>query len=746
MVVTDHRGRKRTQVAAPRNNGYINQHCNSPLVCLGLGGNHDISYVDNRNGASEYVAKYSSKADQPDSKVMKNVICRTLSKFGIEFNDARRVDQAKLKVTLDVVIGAQQIGPIHACSYLLDIPFVETPLKTVTVNTQKEVVVKSIIMKRGSLLQLDEELGEDMETSAFNTSPSTTLGKREAYHQLCKLYQQQATAAGVEEDHDLEKLTFFAFLSIYSVRSYSEKKPLGPNSKIENGICPPMKTDADGFIISPKTFIYKGIYYEAHKKKAILRLAPNIPVNENDERSAYSTLLLYSNWGAKGMDSILLDVDGITILTAVEKLQRIKSTLPEYVMKSLARTAHSEAMLANTGKVDDQKPLDFDAMMEDRCDVDAGAEEPGEDGEFELDGNTGRVKPYANIEAQRMDSLDDDDTAASTNLTMYETRPEKMKGLLEFVADQDKLRREQIQKTRLTKEQIDYLAANNKGRQQKIIIKSDRHDEYAAELVTKLASLTAEQLDAYNVAKEWFDASDDEDLASTSSSFYCGTTSFTSSISFKSNISCNPNVTAVPEPKPGQLIMLLSGQGGTGKSRVVECLKLYAITKYGKTEGSWGPIVLCGPTGNSSFNIGGSTWQSTLGKGLITKKNQKLSSDTIKNLQGKGKGCKCFVLDEVSLLGCEDITDIHTRLCAAMGVDPGEFLFGGLNVIFSGDFFQLKCMGGTPIPYTLRHHYEGNSASIEGRKIWEKVNVFRELQLNFRAGGTSTDGGIKDLT
>ena len=284
------------------------------------------------------------------------------------------------------------------------------------------------------------------------------------------------------------------------------------------------------------------------------------------------------------------------------------------------------------------------------------------------------------------------------------------------------------------------MAANNKGQRNKIIIKSDRHDEYAAELLTKLASLTAEQLDAYNVAKEWFDASDDDDfLASTSSTFYCSSSS--------SSSSSKPTVTgSVPEPKPGQLVMLLSGQGGTGKSRVVECLKLYVITKYGKTEGSWGPIVLCGPTGNSSFNIGGSTWQSALGKGLVTKKNQKLSSETIKNLQGKGKGCKCFVLDEVSLLGCEDITDINTRLCAAMGVDPGEFLFGGLNVIFSGDFFQLKCMGGTPIPYTLRHHYEGNSASIEGRKIWEKVNVFRELQLNFRAGGTSTDGVTKDLT
>ena len=43
-------------------------------------------------------------------------------------------------------------------------------------------------------------------------------------------------------------------------------------------------------------------------------------------------------------------------------------------------------------------------------------------------------------------------------------------------------------------------------------------------------------------------------------------------------------------------------------------------------------------------------------------------------------------LDEVSMLSCNDLYNIHKRLCMLMNNDQ---LFGGLNFIFARDFAQL---------------------------------------------------------
>lgn len=62
-----------------------------------------------------------------------------------------------------------------------------------------------------------------------------------------------------------------------------------------------------------------------------------------------------------------------------------------------------------------------------------------------------------------------------------------------------------------------------------------------------------------------------------------------------------------------QLIMFLSGEGGTGKSKVIHTITLYTRILYGRTEGDWGAVLKTAPTGGAAHNIGGSTWQSALG-------------------------------------------------------------------------------------------------------------------------------------
>jgi hypothetical protein len=104
----------------------------------------------------------------------------------------------------------------------------------------------------------------------------------------------------------------------------------------------------------------------------------------------------------------------------------------------------------------------------------------------------------------------------------------------------------------------------------------------------------------------------------------------------------NTYVEHLNNPNASQLIMFVSGEGGTGKSRLIECIKLYTRLTIGRTSGSWGSIVIMAPTGSSASNIGGNTWQSHISASGSNqwKLSDPLGADTQKYLLSKGDGCK----------------------------------------------------------------------------------------------------------
>ena len=59
-----------------------------------------------------------------------------------------------------------------------------------------------------------------------------------------------------------------------------------------------------------------------------------------------------------------------------------------------------------------------------------------------------------------------------------------------------------------------------------------------------------------------------------------------------------------------QLRLFLTGEGGTGKSKVIEAIVHFTRNYYGKTDGVYGPIIVTAPTGTSSNNINGFTYHS----------------------------------------------------------------------------------------------------------------------------------------
>jgi ATP-dependent exoDNAse (exonuclease V) alpha subunit len=127
--------------------------------------------------------------------------------------------------------------------------------------------------------------------------------------------------------------------------------------------------------------------------------------------------------------------------------------------------------------------------------------------------------------------------------------------------------------------------------------------------------------------------------------------------------------------------MLVLGVAGSGKSHLIKNL-----SQHYRDSGSYDDLLLCGPTGIASLNIGGNTIQSTFGIKPYTYNIYNSQCLNIRNIE-KPRLAKILLVDEISMLRCEilDIVDRKLRI-----IRNNNFPFGGLRLIFTGDLFQLE--------------------------------------------------------
>jgi hypothetical protein len=180
-----------------------------------------------------------------------------------------------------------------------------------------------------------------------------------------------------------------------------------------------------------------------------------------------------------------------------------------------------------------------------------------------------------------------------------------------------------------------------------------------------------------------------------------------------------------------QMVMFLSGEGGTGKSKVIGAICTFAQIFHGKTVGTWGAVLKTAPTGGAAHNIGGSTYHSALSKVTNNGKAQhEITEGTVVSLQRKALGTALFVLDELSLLSCEDLADISDRLGLATG--QTSVAFGGLHTLLVGDFYQMRPVGNTALVDTKIATNKTNG--LRGRAIFrDSLTDFCMLTTNIRA-------------
>lgn len=174
--------------------------------------------------------------------------------------------------------------------------------------------------------------------------------------------------------------------------------------------------------------------------------------------------------------------------------------------------------------------------------------------------------------------------------------------------------------------------------------------------------------------------------------------------------------------------LFITGPGGVGKTRLIHTFVDYTYKNAKTTDNVDKMIAVCAMTGTASLllNCKARTLHSWSGLKLAKGDKATIISNVLRNRNAKAvwKSCKILIVDEVSMMSvkifelCEEIARIVRRSSRP---------FGGIQVIFTGDFFQLPPVGNALDPYSERFCFE----SSQWYNVFPKENHI-ELTTMFR--------------
>ena len=167
--------------------------------------------------------------------------------------------------------------------------------------------------------------------------------------------------------------------------------------------------------------------------------------------------------------------------------------------------------------------------------------------------------------------------------------------------------------------------------------------------------------------------------------------------------------------------------GGTGKSQVIKALSIF-LEKRNEAH----RFAILGPTGTSAALLNGSTYHSFLGLGFGNNNNNEAVN--IAQVKMKFEGVNYIFIDEVSMLSCHDMYKILAQLAKVL--NAFDLPFGGMNIIFDGDFAQLPPVGGLSlysesIGTQVRSGLKlGGQEVTVGKALWHQIKTVVVLREN----------------
>ena len=178
-------------------------------------------------------------------------------------------------------------------------------------------------------------------------------------------------------------------------------------------------------------------------------------------------------------------------------------------------------------------------------------------------------------------------------------------------------------------------------------------------------------------------------------------------------------------PPSGQLVLFLGSSGGTGKSRVIQ-----AFVDFARRWHLVASHVVCASSGVAGILIGGCT----LHKALSIYRDLHPPEPNAERIRAWSEIGVLF-LDEFSMVkpGLFDLMDLRIRKLKTRPDRP----FGGVHIIFCGDFYQLPPVGTTvySTPGETDNAKDKDALmSMRGRELWKSdvISDVIELTENLR--------------
>jgi ATP-dependent DNA helicase PIF1 len=178
--------------------------------------------------------------------------------------------------------------------------------------------------------------------------------------------------------------------------------------------------------------------------------------------------------------------------------------------------------------------------------------------------------------------------------------------------------------------------------------------------------------------------------------------------------------------------IFITGPGGTGKSELIRMIYKHAFSRFKN-------IHVTALTGCASIllNCKAKTLHSWAGIGLGNRTTEQLVTKIKKNkfLKSVWKETDILVVDEVSMLSLKLFNMLNT---IGKAIRKNQKPFGGIQVIFSGDFYQLPPVGDKDDLDTQRFCFESDDwnsvfhrdSQIELKKIFRQTDDIYSSILN----------------